>query len=352
MDGNISSYEKSRTVSLVILAVVAVGGALYWLDAVLVPFVLAVFISVGLMPIVNLQVDRLKFPRPLAVGSTLLVALLLLAGVGLLVGISVARLGNNAEFYQQRFQQVVDNALEALPLEKIGLGKQEVIDSFGRSTGTTVRSMLTGIANAITNVLSQGGLVLIYVGFLLFGSSGARPNNAEWREAERQTKRYIILKTVLSAATGILTATILYLLRVDLAIVFGLLAFLLNFIPSLGSIIATLLPLPIVLLDPNATPLIIVLAVLGPGSVQFTIGNIIEPKVMGRDLDLHPITVLMALIFWGILWGPIGMILSVPITAVVKIILERHDASRPYANILAGRLGRGNSDGKPANKAD
>ncbi|MBS3820189.1 MAG: AI-2E family transporter [Planctomycetes bacterium] len=344
------TYIRTQAVSLVILAVVAVGGALYWLEAVLVPFVLAVFISVGLMPLVNLQVDRLKLPRPVAAGTALLVALLLLAGVGLLVGMSVARLGNNAEFYQQRFQQVIDNALETLPLTKVGLGKQEVIDSFGGSTAATVRSMLTGIANAVTNILSQGGLVLIYVGFLLFGSSGARPSNRQWRDAERQTKRYIIIKTGMSAVTGVLTATILYFLRIDLAVVFGLLAFLLNYIPSLGSIIATLLPLPIVLLDPNATPLVILLAILGPGSVQFTIGNIIEPKVMGRDLDLHPITVLMALIFWGILWGPIGMILSVPITAVVKIILERHDSTRPYANILAGRLGRNHSDAAPDNQ--
>jgi AI-2 transport protein TqsA len=265
----------------------------------------------------------------------------------MLLGISVMRLGDNAEMYQERFQEVVDDALEALPLARLGIAREEVIDSFSRSTGTSVRGMLTELANATTNVLSQGGLVLIYVGFLLFGSSGDGARNQQWQVAERQIKHYIVLKVLLSAVTGVLTAVILYVLGVDLAIVFGLLAFMLNFIPSLGSIIATLLPLPIVLLDPNATPLFIVAAILGPGSVQFLIGNIIEPKLMGRGLDLHAITVLMALIFWGILWGPIGMILSVPITAVIKIILERHPTTEPYANILAGRIGRGNVDGHP-----
>jgi AI-2 transport protein TqsA len=190
-------------------------------------------------------------------------------------------------------------------------------------------------------------LVLIYVGFLLFGNSGTMPTNPDWREAERQTKKYLLIKTSVSATTGVLTGAILYMLGVDLAIVFGLLAFLLNFIPSLGSIIATLLPLPIVLLAPQATPLAMFLAIALPGSVQFTIGNIIEPKLMGRGLDLHPITVLMVLIFWGILWGPIGMILSVPITAVIKIVLGRHESTRPVADVLAGRLGRNNADGKP-----
>lgn len=340
-------YDKAQAISLVVLAVVAAGAALYWLQAVLVPFVLAVFITIGLTPVVNVLARKAKLPRPVAAGLTLLLALLLLAAVGMLVGVSVARLGNNAEFYQQRFQEVVDSALEALPLEKLGVDKDEVVAAFGRSTGSSVRGLLTGLANAVTNVLSNGALVLIYVGFLLFGSSGMQPSNPDWREAERQTKQYLVIKVLMSAATGILTAVILLLLGVDLAIVFGLLAFMLNFIPSLGSIIATLLPLPIVLLDPQATPVVMVLAILGPGAVQFTIGNILEPKLMGRDLDLHPITVLMVLIFWGMLWGPIGMILSVPMTAVIKIVLSRSDSTRPLANVLAGRLGRNRHDGQP-----
>jgi AI-2 transport protein TqsA len=349
MDEGKSTCERAQAISLVILAVIAVGAALYWLEAVLVPFVLAVFITIGMMPVVNVLARRARLPRPVAVGVTLLLALLLLVSVGILLGVSVARLGNNAEFYQYRFQEVVDNTLEALPLERVGLGKQEVVDAFGNSTGTSVRGLLTGLANAVTNILSQGALVFIYVGFLLFGSNGDGPRNDQWGQAERQTKRYIIIKVLMSAITGILTGLILYLLGVDLAIVFGLLAFLLNFIPSLGSIIATLLPLPIVLLDMHMTPLTMALAILGPGAVQFTIGNIIEPKLMGRDLDLHPITVLMALIFWGILWGPIGMILSVPITAVIKILLERHESTRPMANILAGRVGRHDGNGRPEN---
>ena len=139
--------------------------------------------------------------------------------------------------------------------------------------------------------------------------------------------------------TGFLVGLILYLLGVDLALVFGFLAFLLNFIPSIGSIIATLLPLPIILVSPDASWTIAVLAIALPGTVQLVIGNIITPKVLGDSLDLHPIVILMALIFWGVLWGIVGMLLATPMTAVLKILLERYELTRPVARVMAGRLG-------------
>ncbi|MFQ5550396.1 MAG: AI-2E family transporter, partial [Gemmatimonadales bacterium] len=86
------------------------------------------------------------------------------------------------------------------------------------------------------------------------------------------------------------------------------------------------------------SPLMIGLAVLIPGAIQITIGNVIEPMVMGEGLDLHPVTILMMLIFWGLLWGVVGMLLATPITAVVKIIFARIEITRPVAELLAGRL--------------
>ncbi|MBU1433250.1 AI-2E family transporter, partial [Myxococcota bacterium] len=153
-------------------------------------------------------------------------------------------------------------------------------------------------------------------------------------------KRYIIIKVSLSAVTGILVALILSALRVDLAIFFGLMAFVLNFIPSVGSIIATLLPLPIVLLDPNLSIWMGLLAFFLPGAVQLTIGNVIEPKLQGDSLELHPITILLALIFWGMLWGIPGMFLAMPVTAVLRVFLDQLDLTRPAARLMAGHLGQ------------
>ena len=153
-----------------------------------------------------------------------------------------------------------------------------------------------------------------------------------------RVKRYLMTQAAVSAATGILVGTVLALLGVDLALVFGLFAFLLNFIPSVGSIIATLLPLPVVLFSPDVTTLTAVLAIAIPGSIQLTIVIIITPKVMGDSLDLHPVVILLALILWGTIWGIVGMLLATPITAVMKILFERLEVTRPLAGALAGRF--------------
>jgi AI-2 transport protein TqsA len=172
----------------------------------------------------------------------------------------------------------------------------------------------------------------------------SQPRGGVWGQVEARIKRYIVTKLVVSAATGLLVGIILTVLRIDLALVFGLFAFLLNFIPSVGSIISTLLPLPVVLMSPEISPLAAVLAIALPAAVQFAIGNVIEPKVMGGSLDLHPITILLALIVWGMLWGVVGMLLATPLTAVMKILFERMELTAPVAELLAGRLDALQSD--------
>jgi AI-2 transport protein TqsA len=131
---------------------------------------------------------------------------------------------------------------------------------------------------------------------------------------------------------------ILSVLDIELAMAFGLMAFLLNFIPSIGSIVSTLLPLPVVLVSPDLSTLTMFLAIALPGALQLVIGNVIEPMVMGDELDLHPVTILLALMIWGTLWGIVGMLLATPITAMMKILLERGERTRPIANLFAGRL--------------
>jgi AI-2 transport protein TqsA len=130
----------------------------------------------------------------------------------------------------------------------------------------------------------------------------------------------------------------LALLNVEYAFLFGFLAFLLNFIPNIGSIIATLLPVPVVLLSPELSVTAKVLALALPAVFQFLLGNVVQPKIQGSMLELHPVAVLMALIFFGMIWGISGAFLAAPITAVIKIILERIPETRPMADLLAGNL--------------
>jgi AI-2 transport protein TqsA len=135
-----------------------------------------------------------------------------------------------------------------------------------------------------------------------------------------------------------MVAGVLALCGVQFAGLFGFLAFFLNFIPNVGGIIATLLPLPIILLSPDMSYVAKVTALAGPGIIQFVTGNIIQPRVQGSALDLHPVIVLMALIFFGMIWGIVGAFLAVPITATIRIVLEKIPDTRPVAELLAGRL--------------
>jgi AI-2 transport protein TqsA len=121
--------------------------------------------------------------------------------------------------------------------------------------------------------------------------------------------------------------------------VFGFLAFLLNFIPTIGAVVATLLPVPVIVLSPDLSVATQVLAVAIPAAIQAVIGSFIQPKVLGRSFGLHPVSILLALIFFGMIWGLVGAFLATPITAVIKIVLERIPATRFVAALLAGTYG-------------
>ncbi len=328
-----SLEQRIQTVCLLVLATVAGAAELYWLRHALLPLVLALFIAFALQPLVEIVVTRLRLPRVLAVFSTGLLALLLLWLVGGLLSTSVGQLAANASSYQAQIAQLIESAAE--PLERLGIEVPDGVAGAGIS-GRAIGETLLGATNAVVEVLSQSLLVTIFVIYLLIG--GSQPPTGVWREIELRVQRYLIAKAALSAATGLLVGLVLSLLGVPLAMAFGLFAFLLNFIPSIGSVIATLLPLPVVLVDPEISATTAVLAIAIPGAMQFAIGSVLEPKIMGDSLDLHPIAILIALIFWGMLWGVVGMLLAAPMTAIMKILFERLDVTRPLANLLGGHL--------------
>ena len=146
---------------------------------------------------------------------------------------------------------------------------------------------------------------------------------------EGMVKNYVSLKTVLSAMTGVLTAAILSACSVPLGAVFGLLAFLLNYIPSVGSMIAMVLPVPIIILDENLTTNQKILGFVGPASVQGYIGNALEPALFGSSLNLTEISVLNALVLCQLCWGIPGAVLSVPMLGILKIVC--HHTEHPMA---------------------
>ena len=134
-----------------------------------------------------------------------------------------------------------------------------------------------------------------------------------------------------------MTGIIYWFLGLELALLFGTVTFLLNIIPTLGSMIAVLLPLPVAFLQFDA-PIMIVLIIILPTIVHIMIGNIFEPKFFGKTFNLHPVTIIIALLFWGMIWGITGMLLAAPLTAIIRILFEQSDTTKPIALLLSGKL--------------
>jgi AI-2 transport protein TqsA len=331
--------RRVQTIALVVLAAITAAAALHWLRPVMVPFVLALFISLGLNMAVEFGTARLRMPRGLALAVTLGLGLLFFGGVGLVVSASVTQITQNASDYSAQLAQLFERLLAALPEEVRVLGLRSELRSLTEIPVSTVGGFLADTTNAVLNLLSKSFLVLIFVLFLVIGAGPGRAEGT-WGRVQLQVQRYLVQKAALSAVTGLLVGAALTLLGVPLAMAFGLLAFLLNFVPSVGSIVATLLPLPVVIVSPDVSTGTAVAAIAVPGAIQVTIGNFIEPKIMGDALDLHPVTILVSLIVWGMIWGVVGALLATPITAVLKILMDRFDGSRPVAELLAGRLAR------------
>jgi predicted PurR-regulated permease PerM len=193
-------------------------------------------------------------------------------------------------------------------------------------------------------VLTNSFLILLTVVFILLEAAGM-PNKlrmalsdadsslASFEKFVTSVRQYLAIKTLVSLATGVIVAAGLLLLGLDYALLWGMIAFLLNYVPNIGSIIAAVPPilLAVIQLGP-AYALIVALLYLGTNIVM---GNAVEPRLMGKKLGLSALVVFLSLVFWGWILGPVGMLLSVPLTMIVKIALEVNDSTRWLSILLS-----------------
>ena len=319
--------------SLMVLAVVALAFALVYTKVVMIPFVLAVFLTTAVSPVVDFQVVRCKIPSILAIILALILVVAFLSILGVLLIISVQAIIATAGDYSENFIGLTKQIFAWLEKWHIKVDYARIADDLQQR----LPALITQAAGTGTALIANGFLITFFVIFLLAGRNSHRVRSGIYRKIESAVRRYILTKFTISLVTGLLVWLTLAMLGLRMAFVFGLLTFLLNFIPNIGSVIATLLPLPLAVAQFDSVwPVIGVVAI--PGALQTVIGNVIEPKLMGRGLELHPVTRLMALAFWGLLWGYMGMVLAVPITAVIRIALIRFETTRAIGNLLGGQL--------------
>ena len=214
--------------------------------------------------------------------------------------------------------------------------------------GLNFNEILGSLLGSITDLFGNTFAIVLYVLFMLleesyfqiklssfFKSAGDLDNaNVVIAKIERSISSYISIKTLTSLMTGFLSFIALLLIGVDAPIFWAFLIFLLNYIPTIGSLIATIFPAIFALIEYGEyTPALLVLIVVG--LIQVLVGNILEPRIMGNSLNISSLVVLISLAFWAFLWGVTGMFLSVPIMVVVMIILSEFKSTKPIAILLS-----------------
>lgn len=308
-------------------------------SAIINPFLIAVFVATLCAPPL-FWLQRQGVPNGLAVAIILLGLLVTALVLMVFVGRSVNALTQQLPFYQERLGIIMSGFSSWL--SSLGLDMTNVLISDYLSPGkimTLVYFTLSTFRGLFTNMF----LVFLTVLFILIEAAGfplkltaAFPNPEKtlghFRAMTTSVNQYMGVKAIFSMATGILIWLILTLIGVDFAPTWGLLAFLLNFIPNIGSIIAAVPAILLALLQLGFPAAL--LALLGYLVVNITIGNFLEPRFMGRRLGLSTLVVFLSLLFWGWVLGPIGMVLSVPLTMIVKIALAANEDTRWVAVLL------------------
>ena len=326
-------FQKTNTYCLLFLSAVAFTVSLVHLKSILIPFVLSIFLFVSLSPLIEFISVRLKVPRWAAVLITLLVGLLSTATLGFLITVSVQDFLKSLPLYEGQWRSLLKTVESFVDDQGLRSRIEEFVEELKPSRFFQLfGDITTGALGFIGNFLL---IVIFYIFLVTTRYSEGTEVPAVVKNSMSEVSKYVVAKFVISLVTGIVVALILSLIGLELAYMFGVLAFLFNFIPNIGSIIVTFLPVPIALLQFGfSLPLILTVAL--PGAVQVVVG-IVEPKVMGQSLDLHPVTVLFFLLFWGVVWGIPGMFLAVPITVSLKILMKQLEPLDGVAEILAGR---------------
>ena len=347
-----------------ILCTIALGTVLYLSRSIVLPFALAVFIYYILNPLITFFEKR-RVPKLFSIFLVLIITFAIFNLVGIIVFTSVKSFAANSEQYEK---QIVDLSYKAfqffeVPLEYLPSEDQsadtlsteiQLSDSTFQEAGQNQRFSLwqslkkfsvSGVVlktlGSILNFLQDTVLVMLFLLFILVGrnqltgkvSRAFKPETSAKISdiiinTNNQIQKYLVTKTFISLLTGILVTIVLLLFDVEFALVWGILTFLLNFIPTIGSFIATILPLGVAFLQNIDHPIIVLWIFLCLFLVQFSVANLLEPRIVGRSLNLSPLVVLTSLMFWGWLWGIIGMFLAVPIAVIAKILFENIESLR------------------------
>lgn len=318
--------------------VVVVAGMQAAVD-IIIPFLLAVFLAIISTP----ALFWMKKRRITTFFAILIISLVILA-IGILVGsvlaVSVADFTRSLPEYAKNLEE--SGAIVIDWLEERGMEVEEPIRDFIKPDAAVVVRFTRVLLDQLGTLLRNGFLIYLMLVFMLMEASalpnkirdaiGSEDTFENLAQIARSVKRYLGLKTAVSLVTGLLIMGWLMIWDVSYPLVWGLIAFLMNFVPNIGSIIAAVPAVLLALVEHGPVEAILVL--VGYVVVNVSIGNFLEPRLMGQRLGLSTLVVFLSLIFWGWVLGPMGMLLSVPLTMTVKIALQTNRETRWMAMLM------------------
>ncbi len=325
------------TIAVSVIAFVVVIYGMQAARVILVPLLVAVFVAILCAPAMK-YLERQRVPTGLAVAMVVVLIVGIMVLAGSFVGGSIGAFNERLPFYQERLNERLTD-IAALFGQQITVGR--LIDSVqpGSAMG-----FAANLLNSLQGLLANFFLIMFTVIFILLESStlpakmqlmtrNSRSDTEYFRKFTESLQRYLGIKTLTSLATGLAVGVLTGIFGLDFPVLWGLLAFLLNYVPSIGSLIAAIPAVFIALIQLSLLQALMI--GLGYFVINISIGGVIEPRVMGRGLGLSTLIVFLSLVFWGWIFGPVGMILSVPLTMTAKIALESSEKTALIAALLS-----------------
>lgn len=330
---------KSGSALISLAAFVVIVAGLRAAQPIVVPFVVSAFLAMICLPPLTWLMEK-GLPNWLAL--LVIVAAIVVVGI-LIVGIigsSVTELNQQLPVYQKRVAEIQEDVVAWLNQRDIDVGFKFDRENFDAQRALSLFGSMLG---AVGSVLGNALVIVFTLIFMLLEaadfpgklraiSPGSTALSTRLGSIQANVRRYVSIKTRISLLTGVLVTVWLWLLGVDFPLLWGLLAFLLNFVPNIGSFIAAIPAVALAFLQIDLATA--AYAASGYLVVNLVIGNVIEPRLMGRGLGLSPLVVFISLVFWGWVLGPIGMLFSVPLTMIVKIVLDNTEDLKWIAILL------------------
>lgn len=338
--------QNFTTILLGILTSIALVFVMHQLSSILLPLIIALLLSNIFSPVAVFFRDR-KFPTFIGLTSVLIIFALVMSVLGLLLYSTIASFVSGLGTYQPKLMQMlVDLEFQARQiLGHFGTRIEDIPWQDAVKISSVAESVTSGLGTFL-HFMANVFIVLLYMMFILAASGqlttkvrSAFKEDHALRIADiienidRQVRQYLLVKTLVSLLMGFITGVVLWILGLDFPIMWGFLAFMLNYIPNVGGTIATVFPVILAVLqfDSWVMPLLVFLL---PWLAHMAIGNVLEPRLMANSLNLSALLVLISLLFWGWLWGIGGMILAVPLTATIKIIFANIQALHPLSILM------------------